>query len=148
MKKIRLQTLRSEFKKARMKEGETVSDYHSRFIGIVHQMRRNEETLDDNRVNEKLLRSLTPIFYYVIAAIEESKDLTTMSTEQLLGSLRVHELWIRKTNVTSTEQALQSKLSFQGSRGSSRRGRGGFNPQGRGGRSNSMQTRRTQYGEG
>ncbi|XP_038678783.1 uncharacterized protein LOC119980235 [Tripterygium wilfordii] len=151
VKRVRLQTLRSEFEEARMKEGETVSDYHSKLIGIVHQMRRNGETLDDNRVNEKLLRSLMPVFDYVIAAIEESKDLATMSTEELLGSLRVHELRIRKTgdvDVTSTEKALQSKISFQGSGGSRSRGRGGFNPRGRGGRGNSMQTRGTQYGEG
>ena len=54
-------------------------------------MKRNGERLDDVRVMENILRSLTSNFKHVVTAIEESKDLETMSAEELLGSLIVHE---------------------------------------------------------
>ncbi|KAJ0018100.1 hypothetical protein Pint_12332 [Pistacia integerrima] len=98
-----------------MKEGEVVSDYHSRLINIVNQMKRNGEKLEDVRVIEKMLRSLTPSFEHVVAVTEESKDLEIMTTEELLGSLGVHELRIRRHDeVIGCEQALESKMAFDG----------------------------------
>lgn len=118
--RIRLQSLRAEFESAHMNEGEKVSDYYSRLVSIVNQMKRNGEKVDDVRVMEKILRSLTHNFEHVVTAIEESKDLDKISAEELLGSLRVHEQRMQK-HVTSTppNQALESKLNLDKSRGSS-----------------------------
>ncbi|XP_044480793.1 uncharacterized protein LOC123207452 [Mangifera indica] len=116
VKKVRLQTLRGEFEAAHMTEGELVSDYYSRLITIVNQIKRNGEKLEDVHVMEKILRSFTHNFEHVVTAIEESKNLETMSTEELLGSLRVHEQRIRKNSqLSSTDQALESKLTFDNS---------------------------------
>jgi hypothetical protein len=87
VKRIRLQSLRAEFESAHMNEGENVSDYYSRLLLIVNEMKRNDEKLEDVRVMEKILRSLTLKFEHVVTAIEESKDLETISAEELLGSL-------------------------------------------------------------
>ncbi|CAN6716978.1 unnamed protein product [Malus baccata var. baccata] len=113
VKKVRLQSLRADFETAHMNEGESISDYHSRLIVIVNQMRRNGERLDEVRVVEKILRSLTSKFEHVVTAIEESKDLEAMSAEELLGSLLVHEQRIQKNaSPTTLEQALESKLNI------------------------------------
>jgi hypothetical protein len=126
VRRVLLQTLRGEFEALHMKDGESVSDYFSRLLVIVNGLKRNNEKVDDIRVVEKVLRSLSSKFEHVVVAIEESKDLENLTIEELLGSLQVHEKRMQK-NVTSgvLEQALESKMTLndQG-KFSSNRGRG------------------------
>ena len=84
---VRLQTLRSEFDILRMKENETVEEYFNRVTSIVNQMKINGDKVEEQRVVEKILRSMTRKFDHVVVAIEESKDLSTLTMESLIGSL-------------------------------------------------------------
>ena len=135
VKKLCLQVLRAEFEKLQQGTSEIISDYFSKIIFIVHQMRRNGEQVNDQRVIEKILRSLDPKFDFIAIAIEESKDLEKMSLEKLMGSLQVHEQRITKRGEEKTmEQALQAKFALENKRESnSQRGRG-RGQRGRGGR--------------
>ncbi|XP_074378708.1 uncharacterized protein LOC141720258 [Apium graveolens] len=115
-------------------------------------MKRNGESLDDVRVMENLLRSLTRKFDYVVTSIEESKDLSMISIDELVGSLRAYEQRMTQyDDVSHLEKALQSKLSFGDSSGSSSsaRGRGGFRGSYRGERGRGKQSfNRGQNSEG
>lgn len=108
VKMVRLQTLRSEFDNLRMKDSESVEDYFNRVISLVNKLRVNGEKLEDQRVVEKILRSLTRKYEHIVVAIEESKDLSTMSLEFLLGSLQSHELRLKQFDSSSLEQAFQT----------------------------------------
>jgi len=86
-KRVRLQALRGDFEKLNKESNETVSDYFTKVISLVHQMRRNGENIDDVRVMEKILRCLDLKFDHVVIAIEESKNLKDLTVKELMGSL-------------------------------------------------------------
>lgn len=82
-------------------------------IILLNQMRLNGESIDDRRVVEKILRSLTRKFEYVVVAIEESKDLSDFSLETLLGTLQSHELRMKQFDPRVMEHAFQAQSSWE-----------------------------------
>ena len=74
-----------------MKEGESIKDFHSRVAEIVNQIKVTGETIDEKKIVERILRSLTPKFELVVAVIEETKDLGKLPMTELMGSLVAHE---------------------------------------------------------
>ncbi|CAM8990990.1 unnamed protein product [Rhodiola kirilowii] len=129
--RMRLQTLRGDFESLRMTDSESVSTYCERVQAVVNNLRVNGEALEEQRVVEKVLRSLPVKFEHVVAAIEEGNDTSKMSIDRLMSSLGSHEQRInQKANGSSQEQALQSRVEVR-TRGGYRGGRG--RGQGRGG---------------
>ena len=70
----------------------SIEDYFNQVISIVNHLKLNGEKIEDQRIVEKILRSLTRKFESTVVAIEESKDLSTLSVESLLRSLQSHKL--------------------------------------------------------
>ena len=54
-------------------------------------MRIHSERMEDMVIIEKILRSMTPKYNYVVCSIKESIDLDTLSIDELQSSLLVHE---------------------------------------------------------
>ncbi|KAK2995239.1 hypothetical protein RJ640_023763 [Escallonia rubra] len=67
-------------------------------LRVVNQLGRNGEEMEDNRMVEKIFRSLDPKFDHVVVAIEESNDINTMIVDELSGKLQVHEDKIKRRN--------------------------------------------------
>ncbi|XP_020262387.1 uncharacterized protein LOC109838347 [Asparagus officinalis] len=123
----------------------SISDYFSRAQTITNQMKRNGEAINDVRIMKKILRTLDSKFKYIIPVIQESKDLSEVSIDELQGSLQAYEqdINISSNQAENLKQTLQSKMAIKED---SRRGRGGYRGRGsfRGG-SNFQQGRRRQY---
>ena len=136
-KRVQLQTLRAKFETLKMQSLENIVDYVTRLQTVVNEMKRNGKTPDKVRVMEKLLRSLTCKSDYVVTAIEESKVLSKISLDELMGSLQAHEARLNRSQEKSEETAFQVKVeaSFQRDKNELAmrgRGRGGFRGRGHG----------------
>ena len=135
---VKLQALRRDFETLVMKNGESIADFLSRAMAIVSQMRSYGEQVSDETIVAKVLRSLTPKFNHVVAAIEESKDLSVLSVDELMGSLQAHESRINRSLEKNEEKAFQVKETANnyhsitsGRGGREFRGRGRGNGRGR-----------------
>jgi hypothetical protein len=91
LKKVKLQTLRRRYELLQMTESESVGDFFTRILSITNLMKGYGENFTDNMLVEKVLRTLSPRFDYIVVSIEESKDLATMSVQELQRSLEAHE---------------------------------------------------------
>ncbi|CAL1409608.1 unnamed protein product [Linum trigynum] len=140
VQKAQLQSLRRSFEILEMKEGEAVTDYFGRVMVVANAMRNCGESMPDEKIVEKILRTLTERFNYVVCSIEESKDISLLSVDALQSSLLVHEQKFHKKPAVEEDQVL--KVTYEsGSRGGRGQGRGYFGRgRGRGGRGWSRDT--------
>lgn len=74
-----------------MEDKEMINDYITRITRLVNQIKSCGEMILEQNVVSKVLRSLTSCFNNIVVAIEESKDLTTLSKDELQSSLEAHE---------------------------------------------------------
>lgn len=91
VKRAQLQALRRDFVILHMKEGEAVNEYFSRTLTIAIKMKAHGEKISETTINEKILRSMTSKFDYVVCSIEESNDLDELNIIELQRILLVHE---------------------------------------------------------
>jgi hypothetical protein len=117
-----------------MEENEKIANFFTRIQTMTNQMRSCGETLSDESIVQKILRSVNSRFEHVTVAIEQSKDLSEIKLEELQGTLEAHEQRMdeRKAAKSSVEQAL---LAQSGNiKGENQRGRGRGKNSYRGGR--------------
>ena len=61
-----------------MKESDSVDSFMTQVMGMVNQLNTYGEKIEDQRVVERVLRSLPHKFDLKVAAIEEAKDPSTL----------------------------------------------------------------------
>lgn len=127
VKRAQLQTLRRNFELLEMKNGESIDAYFTRVMVVANDMRNCGDEMQDVKIVEKILRTLTENFNYIVCSIEESKDIDSLSVDELQSSLLVHEQKMRKPSHGGDDQVL--KVSYEDSSG---RGRGRGMGRGRG----------------
>jgi hypothetical protein len=87
-------------------------------------MTAHGERVEQVMVVEKILRSMTQKFNYVVCSIEESNDVTTLSIDELQSSLLVHEQRMQGPKDYTDEQALKVSNASRGRGRGASRGRG------------------------
>lgn len=101
-------------------------------MSTANKMRSNGEDMKEVTIVEKILRTLTEKFNYVVVSIEESKDIDQLTVDELQSSLTVHEQ--KFTRTSGEEHALKvSSDNSTNTKGKGKgRGRGRGEGQGRG----------------
>ncbi|XP_023006004.1 uncharacterized protein LOC111498881 [Cucurbita maxima] len=127
VKRAQLQAVRRDFEILQMQKGEIVNDYIGKVISLASKMRMHGGSITDVAVVEKILRSLTPKFDYIVCSIEKANNVEEMQIDELQSSLLVHEQRLNHTSAIEEMTALKistpSEISSSRCRGQ-RRGRG------------------------
>ncbi|GJR90590.1 retrovirus-related pol polyprotein from transposon TNT 1-94 [Tanacetum coccineum] len=81
----------------------------------------SREDLEDlyKRYVRKFLRALHPKWRAKVTAIEESKDLTSLSLDELIGNLKVHEMIIKKDSEIVKAKGERKSLALKAKKESS-----------------------------
>ena len=97
----------------------------NRVMSVINQLKIYGEDIKYRTLIEKVLRSLSTKFDVVVAAIEEAKDLPTLTVDEFMGSFLSHETRIDRNKDSTLETAFKSQVYISRGRGRSRlRGRG------------------------
>ncbi|KAK2354753.1 gag-protease polyprotein [Trifolium repens] len=80
-----------KFELFEMQEDESIDQMYGRFTIIINELNSLGKTYTTHEKIRKLLRCLTKNWRHIVTAITESKDLSQMKLEDLIGSLKAHE---------------------------------------------------------
>ena len=80
-----------------MKDSETVDSFYTRVVGLINQLKSHGETITDQRVVKKILRSLPSRFEKLVVTLEEHTDMPTFTIDDLQASLINHEHILSRT---------------------------------------------------
>ncbi|KAK2431203.1 hypothetical protein QL285_029460 [Trifolium repens] len=115
LKQVRLQTWKRKFELLQMEQNEGIAEYFNKITNITNQMISRGETMSDQTIVGKVMRTLSHKFDYITVAIMESKDLSTMTLEELQCSLEAHEQRItERAKDRASDQALQAHAVKKG----------------------------------
>ncbi|XP_073064107.1 uncharacterized protein [Primulina eburnea] len=92
VRRTRLRMLTSKFEMMRMEESESILEYDRRLREIANEAFSAGDSISSERLVSKILRSLPERFNIKICAIDEAKDTSKMSVEDLISSLRTFEM--------------------------------------------------------
>ncbi|KAK2380438.1 gag-protease polyprotein [Trifolium repens] len=92
VKQSKIQHLTSKFEALRMKDDESIQEFHLSLLDIANSFEALGEKMPDEKLSRKLLRSLPKRFDIKVTAIEEAHDITTMKMDELVGSLQTFEI--------------------------------------------------------
>jgi hypothetical protein len=116
VKNVKLQTPRKSFETLQMKNSDFVDHFMTHFMSIMNQLCTHGEENQEKKVIEKVLQILPDKFNMVMVSIEDSKDLSQLTVEELMGSLLTHESRFNR-NVESLENAFQSQACISRGKG-------------------------------
>jgi hypothetical protein len=104
VKAARLSTLKGEFDKLCMAEGELLDDYSGKINGMAARYASLGSTLDDATMVKKLLDTVLDRLYLAVAGIEQFYDVETMPFEEALSRLKAFDERSRRRSQAGDER--------------------------------------------
>nr|GEV04092.1 retrovirus-related Pol polyprotein from transposon TNT 1-94 [Tanacetum cinerariifolium] len=88
---------------------ESIDNAFARFNTIITSLKALDEDFSSKNCVRKFLRALHPKWRAKVTAIEESKDLTSLSLDELIGNLKVYEVIIKNDSEMVTCKREQNR---------------------------------------
>ncbi|GJW66162.1 zf-CCHC domain-containing protein [Tanacetum coccineum] len=96
VKDNKIDLLVQQYEQFVISEDESIDSAFARFNTIITSLKALDEGYSSKNYVRKFLRALHPKWRAKDTAIEESKDLTSLSLDELIGNLKVQEMIIKK----------------------------------------------------
>ncbi|GJV54825.1 copia protein [Tanacetum coccineum] len=96
VKDNKIDLLVQQYEQFVISEDESIDSAFARFNTIITSLKALDEGYSSKNYVRKFLRALHLKWRVKVTTIEESKDLTSLSFDELIGNLKVHEMIIKK----------------------------------------------------
>ncbi|GJW10245.1 hypothetical protein Tco_1576072 [Tanacetum coccineum] len=96
VKNNKIDLLVQQYEQFTIPKEESIDNGFVRFNTIITSLKVLDEGFSSKNYVRKFLRALHPKWRAKVTAIEESKDLTSLSLDELIGNLKVYEVIIKK----------------------------------------------------
>ncbi|GKA78406.1 hypothetical protein Tco_0784943 [Tanacetum coccineum] len=96
VKDNKIDLLVQQYEQFVISEDESIDNAFARFNTIITSLKALDEGSSSKNYVRKFLRALHPKWIAKVMAIEESKELTSLSLDELIGNLKVYKMIIKK----------------------------------------------------
>ncbi|GKA90493.1 zf-CCHC domain-containing protein, partial [Tanacetum coccineum] len=100
-------------------EDESIDSAFARFNTIIASLKALDEGYSSKNYVRKFLRALHPKWRAKVTVIEELKDLTSLSLDELIRNLKAHEMIIKKDSKIVKEKVERKSLALKAKKESS-----------------------------
>ncbi|GKE41210.1 hypothetical protein Tco_1464615, partial [Tanacetum coccineum] len=98
---------------------ESIDSTFARYNTILTSLKALDEGYSSKNYIRKFLRALHPKWRAKVTTIEESKDLTSLSLDELIRNLKVHEMIIKKYSKIVKAKVEKKSLALKAKKESS-----------------------------
>ncbi|GKC12429.1 retrovirus-related pol polyprotein from transposon TNT 1-94 [Tanacetum coccineum] len=109
VKDNKIDLLVQQYEQFTIPEKKSIDNAFARFNTIITSLKALNEGFSSKNYVRKFLRALHPKWSAKVTAIEESKDLTSLSLDELIGNLKVYEVIIKKDSKIVKDKREQSR---------------------------------------
>ncbi|GJS70369.1 hypothetical protein Tco_0703210 [Tanacetum coccineum] len=119
VKDNKIDLLVQQYEQFVISEGESIDSAFARFNTIITSIKALDEGYSCKNYVKKFFRTLHPKWREKVTTIEESKDLTSLSLDELIGNLKVHEMIIKKDSQIVKAKVERKSLDLKAKKESS-----------------------------
>ncbi|GJZ90647.1 retrovirus-related pol polyprotein from transposon TNT 1-94 [Tanacetum coccineum] len=119
VKDNKINLLVQQYEQFVISEDESIDSAFARFNTIITSLKALDEGYSSKNYVRKFLRALHPKWRAKVTVIEESKDLTSLSLDELIGNLKVHEMIIKKDSEIVKAKVERKSLALKAKKESS-----------------------------
>ncbi|GJT61213.1 zf-CCHC domain-containing protein [Tanacetum coccineum] len=119
VKDIKINLLVQQYEQFVISEDKSIYSAFARFNTIITSLKALDEGYSSKNYVRKFLRALHPKWRAKVTAIEESKDLKSLSLDELIGNLKVHEMIIKKYSEIDKAKVERKSLALKANKESS-----------------------------